>query len=109
MDLDKCRKDSLDALGIPAELYDELVRDFVPEADESLAELLKALEGGDLETARHAAHKIRGGAGNLRIEEIQLPAGEIEDACEDAGNIDAIRKNADLLAGAVADLKGLVT
>ncbi len=58
MNLDKCKKAALEDVGIPAELYDELVRDFVPEAEESVAELNGALESGDLETVKRAVHKI---------------------------------------------------
>jgi HPt (histidine-containing phosphotransfer) domain-containing protein len=105
MDIEKAKKDAMEALGIDEELFDELAGIFMGETEESIVTLDAAFEAGDFETVRGEAHKIRGGAGNLRIEEIQSLAAVLESACEDGGDRDLIRKDADLLKSAVAELK----
>ncbi len=57
-----------DELGLPIDLIEEFIEDFIAQAKEFEPELFKALSQGDIPTVASLSHKLKGVAGNLRIE-----------------------------------------
>ncbi len=57
-----------DELGLPLDLIEEFIEDFIAQAKEFQTELFAALEAGDTQTVASLSHKLKGVAGNLRIE-----------------------------------------
>ena len=59
------------ALGLPESLIIEFVNDFIEQAEEEKANFEKAFEAGDIKTINEIAHKLKGVAANLRIEDMR--------------------------------------
>jgi len=57
-----------DELGLPIDLIEEFIEDFIAQAKEFEPELFDALSKGDIPTVASLSHKLKGVAGNLRIE-----------------------------------------
>ncbi|MBF0494041.1 MAG: Hpt domain-containing protein [Candidatus Omnitrophica bacterium] len=76
MKLEKER--AMEALGIPEDMYMELVNCFVSETAGALCTLKETVNLRDFENIANNAHFIKGSAGNLRLEEIYAAAKEIE-------------------------------
>lgn len=55
-------------LGLPVDLIEEFIEDFIAQAREFQPKIYTALENGDIETVAMLSHKLKGVAGNLRIE-----------------------------------------
>ena len=64
--------------GIAEDFYNELVYDFISQVEVEIAKLDKAKEVDNFDEIAQIGHFIKGSAGNLRIEEIQNIAKEIE-------------------------------
>ena len=103
MQLDKQK--ALRELGIPEEMYDELLRDFIQQSEEPLKQLEGLVLTGDFEEIRKAAHFIKGSAGNMRVEEMYSIAKEVEFAAKDAGDKSTIGENIAKLRSAFEELK----
>lgn len=58
-----------DALGLPVDLIEEFIEDFITQAQEFKAELYSSLEALDYDNLKKQAHKLKGVAANLRIED----------------------------------------
>ena len=58
------------SLGLPTELYLEIVEAFMQSIDEDIKELEAALKSGNKESIKEASHKIKGAASNLKFETI---------------------------------------
>lgn len=56
-------------LGLPVELITEFIQDFIDQAREFKPNLYSSFESGDTATFRSLAHKLKGVAANLRIED----------------------------------------
>ena len=56
-------------LGLPSDLVEEFVQDFIVQAKEFKPELYTALDTGRLDNLRMLSHKLKGVAANLRIED----------------------------------------
>ncbi len=65
-------------LGIPQELYDDILKVFMQEAAETIVKIDESRNKKDFESLRQAAHFIKGSAGNLRIEEVYTVTKAIE-------------------------------
>ncbi|WP_353661157.1 Hpt domain-containing protein [Hydrogenimonas sp. SS33] len=63
--------EAADALGLPESLIIEFVNDFVVQAREEKSRFEKAFEAGDIQTVNQTAHKLKGVAANLRIEDMR--------------------------------------
>ena len=62
-------KIAADELGLPLDLIEEFVQDFILQARDFKSQLYTSLENGDFETFKSFAHKLKGVASNLRIED----------------------------------------
>ncbi len=58
-----------DELGLPLDLIEEFIQDFIGQAKEFKNNLYKALDEQDLDTLRILSHKLKGVAANLRVED----------------------------------------
>ena len=67
-----------EALGLDKESLMMLLEDFAVEAAEDLAYLEDAFSRGDLKELGNYAHKIKGAAGNLRLDKLRGISFEIE-------------------------------
>lgn len=58
-----------DELGLPIDLIEEFIQDFIAQAKEFKDELHSSLNDGDLDNVKILSHKLKGVAANLRIED----------------------------------------
>ena len=58
-----------DELGLPVDLIEEFIEDFVAQAKEFKDELYNSLNNGDNDNVKILSHKLKGVAANLRIED----------------------------------------
>ena len=56
-------------LGLPTDLVEEFIQDFIAQAREFKPELYEALDTGRIDDLRMLSHKLKGVAANLRIED----------------------------------------
>ncbi len=63
--------EAAEALGLPESLILEFVNDFIEQAREDMKSFEKAYEKGDINTINEVAHKLKGVAANLRIEDMR--------------------------------------
>ena len=56
-------------LGLPTDLVEEFIQDFIAQAHEFKPELYEALDAGRIDNLRMLSHKLKGVAANLRIED----------------------------------------
>lgn len=56
-------------LGLPLDLIEEFIQDFINQAYEFKEELYQSLDKGEIENVRILSHKLKGVAANLRIED----------------------------------------
>ena len=56
-------------LGLPTDLVEEFIQDFIAQAREFKPELYEALDTGRIDNLRMLSHKLKGVAANLRIED----------------------------------------
>ncbi|BDY13512.1 Hpt domain-containing protein [Hydrogenimonas cancrithermarum] len=63
--------EAADALGLPESLIVEFVNDFITQAREEKAHFIEAYETNDIKTINEVAHKLKGVAANLRIEDMR--------------------------------------
>ncbi len=58
-----------DELGLPIDLIEEFIQDFIAQAKEFKDELYSSLDEGDTDNVQILSHKLKGVAANLRIED----------------------------------------
>jgi HPt (histidine-containing phosphotransfer) domain-containing protein len=58
-----------DELGLPVDLIEEFIQDFIAQAKEFKPDLYAALNSGDFDNVKILSHKLKGVAANLRIED----------------------------------------
>ncbi len=63
--------EAADALGLPESLILEFVNDFIQQARDEMKNFEHAYEKSDIETINEIAHKLKGVAANLRIEDMR--------------------------------------
>ena len=56
-------------LGLPVELIEEFIEDFIAQANEFKIPLYNSLDNNDTDTLKSLSHKLKGVAANLRIED----------------------------------------
>ncbi|RKY34252.1 MAG: hypothetical protein DRP78_06820 [Candidatus Omnitrophota bacterium] len=78
MEKDEKQKILQELGGIGEDIYDELVGDFIAQADLQLRDLNQALSNGDLSAMQSLAHTIKGSSGNLRLYTISAIAKDLE-------------------------------
>ena len=91
-----------DELGLPLDLIEEFIEDFIAQAKEFKPELYSALDVGDFEKIKKLSHMLKGVAANLRIEN----ARDILITINTSNNIDEIKTNLDRFYKIVAKLAG---
>ena len=58
-----------DELGLPIDLIEEFIQDFISQAQEFKADLYSSLDEADIDNVKILSHKLKGVAANLRIED----------------------------------------
>jgi len=58
-----------DELGLPIDLIEEFIQDFIAQAKEFKDELYSSLDEGDTDNIKILSHKLKGVAANLRVED----------------------------------------
>lgn len=81
-----------DELGLPIELIEEFIQDFIAQTEEFKAQIYTSFENGDMKNVKTLSHKLKGVAANLRIEDA-LEALRIINTSE---NLSEIKSNLDL-------------
>lgn len=56
-------------LGLPVELIEEFIQDFIAQAQDFKEDLYNSLNDGDIDNVKILSHKLKGVAANLRIED----------------------------------------
>jgi len=82
-----------DELGLPIDLIEEFIEDFINQAKEFKKELYSSLNDGNLDKVQKLSHKLKGVAANLRIED----AKEILVVINTSNDLDEIKNNLDSL------------
>ncbi len=91
-----------DELGLPLDLIEEFIQDFIEQAKEFKEGLYIALDNGDLDNLKILSHKLKGVAANLRIED----ALEALTVANTSSDINIIRENLDTFYNIIAKLAG---
>jgi len=89
-------------LGLPLDLIEEFIQDFIEQAKEFKADLYKALDENDLDNLKTLSHKLKGVAANLRIEDA-LEALTIANTANDTA---IIGENLNIFYKIIAKLSG---
>jgi len=80
-----------DELGLPVDLIEEFIQDFISQADEFKEDLYSSLEQEDIDHVKILSHKLKGVAANLRIED----AFEVLTTINSSDDTDEIKTNID--------------
>jgi len=78
-------------LGLPVDLIEEFIQDFIEQAKDFKPKIYTSLDDGDLDNVKILAHKLKGVAANLRVEDAHEVLSSVS-ASSDAG---VIRENID--------------
>ncbi|MEO1937024.1 MAG: hypothetical protein ABGW85_00125 [Sulfurimonas sp.] len=78
-------------LGLPLDLIEEFIQDFILQAKEFQPKIYASLDEGDIDNVKILAHKLKGVAANLRVEDAHEVLSSVS-ATTDAG---VIRENID--------------
>jgi len=78
-------------LGLPAELIEEFVVDFINQARVETKNMLRAYENGDLKTIQKIGHLLKGTSSNLRIKPLADTLYKIQ-FCEDSSQLEDLIK-----------------
>jgi len=87
-------------LGLPLDLIEEFIGDFIAQAHDFKEQLYTSYEHGDLEKVKVLSHKLKGVAANLRIED----AFEVLATINTSQNYDEIKLNLDRFYRIIAKL-----
>ncbi|QOP44464.1 Hpt domain-containing protein [Sulfurimonas sediminis] len=89
-------------LGLPLDLIEEFIQDFITQANDFKDELYRSLEEGDTDNVKTLSHKLKGVAANLRIED----AHEVLSIINATSDVDIIKTNLDDFYRIIAKLAG---
>jgi HPt (histidine-containing phosphotransfer) domain-containing protein len=89
-------------LGLPLDLIEEFIQDFIDQANDFKEGLYTALHNDDIDNVKILSHKLKGVAANLRIED----AYEVLSVINAATDADAIKINLDTFYKIIAKLSG---
>lgn len=105
--MDESKQKILEALGgIPEEVYDELVGDFMAQLVGQLDEITQALSESDIDRVGRLAHSVKGVAANLRIHAIEAPAKALEALARNAGPVSEMKVQQEQIRAARAQIAG---
>ncbi|WP_373004139.1 Hpt domain-containing protein [Sulfurimonas sp.] len=91
-----------DELGLPVDLIEEFIQDFISQANEFKDDLYNSLYDGNTDNVKILSHKLKGVAANLRIED----AFEVLSTINTSDNTDEIKTNMDTLYIIIEKLSG---
>jgi HPt (histidine-containing phosphotransfer) domain-containing protein len=91
-----------DELGLPVDLIEEFIEDFIAQAKEFKDDLFTALNDEDINNVRILSHKLKGVAANLRIEN----AFEVLTTINTSDDLKEIRENLGYLYIIISTLNG---
>ena len=91
-----------DELGLPLDLIEEFIQDFIEQAKEFKENLYKAIEENDIDNLRILSHKLKGVAANLRIED----ALETLTTVNTSDNLNIVEENLNTFYKIIAKLAG---
>jgi HPt (histidine-containing phosphotransfer) domain-containing protein len=91
-----------DELGLPLDLIEEFIQDFILQAKEFKDDLYKSLNNAELDNVKILSHKLKGVAANLRVED----AFETLSIINNSADVNVIRENMDTFYKIVAKLAG---
>jgi hypothetical protein len=91
-----------DELGLPIDLIEEFIDDFIAQSKEFKSELYSSLNDGDIDNVKVLSHKLKGVAANLRIED----AFEVLTTINTSDDLNVIGKNLNRLYIIIAKLAG---
>ncbi|MFT7004669.1 MAG: HPt (histidine-containing phosphotransfer) domain-containing protein [Sulfurimonas sp.] len=91
-----------DELGLPVDLIEEFIQDFVSQAEEFKDELYTSLHDAKIDNVKILSHKLKGVAANLRIED----AFEVLSTINTSNDTDEIKSNMDIFYSIVSKLAG---
>ncbi len=91
-----------DELGLPLDLIEEFIQDFIGQAKEFKEELYTSHDNGDLDNLKILSHKLKGVAANLRIEDALETITEVNSSSD----FTIIKKNLDTFYNIIAKLAG---
>jgi len=89
-------------LGLPIDLIEEFIDDFIAQSKEFKDNLYESLNDGDIDNVKILSHKLKGVAANLRIED----AFEVLTTINTSSDINIIRKNLNHFYIIIAKLAG---
>ena len=89
-------------LGLPVDLIEEFIQDFIAQADDFKPELYASLEDGDIDNVKTLSHKLKGVAANLRVED----AFEVLSIINTTADLEVIRTNLELFYKIIMKLAG---
>ncbi len=89
MDLDKSK--IAKNLGVPEDMYDELLHDFSSQAETVLLELQTAIEAKDFQQIMQRGHFIKGSCGTLRLQGLYVIAEAIEIGAREGKDLETIK------------------
>jgi len=89
-------------LGLPLDLVEEFIQDFIAQAKSFKAELYNSLNDGDIGNVKSLSHMLKGVAANLRVED----AFEVLTIINTTSDIAVIQPNLDLFYKIIAKLAG---
>ena len=84
-------KQASEELGLPVDLIEEFVHDFIDQANEEKQTFIDACREGDIDTIHKTGHKLKGAASNLRIVPLADTLEEIQ-FCEDDTRLEPLFK-----------------
>lgn len=91
-----------DELGLPLDLIEEFIQDFIAQAKEFKPSIYSALDAGELDQVKILSHKLKGVAANLRIED----AFEVLSVVNTSQNSAVVMDNLDEFYKIIAKLAG---
>lgn len=91
-----------DELGLPLDLIEEFIQDFITQAKEFENNIYAALDASEFEQLKILSHKLKGVAANLRIED----AFDTLSIVNTSNDINTIKENLDTFYRIVAKLSG---
>ncbi len=94
-----------DELGLPIDLIEEFIGDFIMQSKDFKNELYSSLETNDLENVKNLSHKLKGVSANLRIDN----AFEVLSIINTSNNISEIKQNLNKFYKIISKLAGETT
>ena len=103
------RQQALAELGVPGELYEELLHEFLDNAETALERLAAAIREDHLDQIPAIAHMLKGSAASLRLEEMRTIARDLEIAGRTRKGKKGTGKLIADLGAAVREFKALIS